>query len=85
MYTYNISQTANGAAFKKACVSIESSFKSFKKDKLLIDVDGSQIQIYRTTKGTIKIFNDYEVDAVYADSDVDLTEIFGTDTFKGAV
>lgn len=85
MYTYNISQTANGAAFKKACMSIESNVKSLKKDKTLIDVDGSQIQIYHTSKGTIKVLNDYEVDAVYADSDIDLAGIFGTDTFKGAV
>jgi hypothetical protein len=75
MFTYNISKTANSKDFKRACSAIESKLKGIEKDDLITDVDGTQIQIYNTKDGKIKVFNDYEVDAVYADSEVDLTEI----------
>ena len=42
---------------------------------MLVDVDGSQIQVYKTPSGEIVVFNDYEVDAVYVDSDVNLDKI----------
>ena len=75
MLSYNIDKHANKKAFENTCTLIESKFKDIKKEKLLEDVDGTQIQIYDTPGGKIKIFNDYEVDAVYVDSDVDLKTI----------
>ena len=75
MFTYNISNTADTKAFSKACALIEKNIIDIKEQKLVNDVDGSQIQIYITTKGCIKVFNDYEVDAVYCDSDIDLSDI----------
>ena len=47
-----------------------------KNEKLLEDVDGTQIQIYNTPDGKIKVFNDYEVGAVYVDSEIELKEIY---------
>ena len=75
MFTYNISKTASKAEFNRACTAIESNLKIIEKDDLITDVDGTQIQIYNTNDGKIKVFNDYEVDAVYADSEVNLTDI----------
>ena len=75
MFTYNISKTASSKEFKSACSAIESKLKGIKKEDLVTDVDGTQIQIYDTLDGKIKVFNDYEVDAVYADSEVDLSDI----------
>lgn len=75
MFTYNISKNANSKAFKRACSAIESSMKGIDKEELIEDVDGTQIQIYNTKNGKIKVFNDYEVDAVYADSEVNLSDI----------
>ena len=72
MFTYNIAKEANKAAFDNACALIETYLGNFKKENLLEDVDGTQIQIYDTPNGKIKVYNDYEVDAVYVDSDVNL-------------
>ena len=75
MLTYNISKTASKAEFNRACEAIESKLKGIEKADLITDVDGTQIQIYNTDGGKIKVFNDYEVDAVFADSDVNLSDI----------
>lgn len=75
MFSYNISKTANHAVFRKTCNDIEAAFSDIKKETLLEDVDGSQIQIYVSAVGEIKVYNDYEVDAVYADSDFSLADI----------
>lgn len=75
MFTYNIAKTADATAFAKACASIEKNLVGIKKETVITDVDGSQIQIYSTKDGKIKVVNDCEVDAVYADSDVNLANV----------
>lgn len=75
MFTYNISKNADNAEFNRVCSLIESNTKDAKKEDLLTDVDGTQIQIYDTKDGKIKVFNDYEVGAVYVDSEADLSAI----------
>ena len=75
MFSYTVSKTASEKAFAKACGSIESHFKGISKEKPLVDVDGSTIQIYHKDKASIKVHNDYEVDAVYVDSEVELKNI----------
>lgn len=75
MFTYNISKNAEQKAFSNTCALIEAEFKDIKKENLLKDVDGTQIQIYNTPEGKIKVFNDYEVDAVYVDSEINLNKI----------
>lgn len=80
MFSYNIAKEASNEIFKKTCAQIESMLGGLKKDEPLIDVDGSVIQTYKTPHGSIKIYNDYEVDAVYCDSEVDLNEILNKST-----
>ena len=75
MFTYNISKNADIKVFAGICSFIESNINIEKREDCLIDVDGSQVQIYKTAEGNIKVFNDYEVDAVYIDSEVDLYDI----------
>ena len=72
MFTYNISKNADEQAFAYTCSLIEANIDSISKEKLLIDVDGSKIQIYETAQGKIKVFNDFEIDAVYVNSDINL-------------
>ena len=72
MYSYTVSKTASEKAFEKACRLIESHFKAIVKDKPLVDVDGTTIQIYHKDDESIKVYNDYEVDAVYVDSEIEL-------------
>lgn len=75
MFTYNIHKEADKKAFEKACTRIEKGVPDIRKEKLLEDVDGSLIQVYHAKGGKIKVVNDYEVDAVYADSEIDLKSI----------
>ena len=78
-FSYNIEKVANNEAFKLACQKIEASnIEGLQKKNLLIDVDGSLIQLYVSPEGEIKLINDYEVDAVYADSDIDLSALFAS-------
>ncbi len=75
MFSYNVYKEANNAELEKACNLIEKHF-SVEKQSPIIDVDGSKIQEYISRDGVIKVFNDYEVDAVYIDSDLKLNNIF---------
>ena len=75
MFSYNIAKTADAKAFAKACGQIEKGIAGAKKEKIIKDVDGSEIQIYSTNDGEIKVFNDYEIDAVYCDSEVNLNKV----------
>jgi len=77
MYSYNIENAANEKAFIDVCAAIEKTIGGLCKVELLVDVDGTQIQQYVAENGTIRVYNDFEVDAVYIDSDVNLAEIFG--------
>ena len=72
MFTYNISKVADNKAFEDVCTKIENSEQELVKDKPLVDVDGSIIQIYNNKDKKIKVYNDYEVDAVYIDSEISL-------------
>lgn len=76
MFKYNIYNMADNTKFKMACNKIESSIKNLNIEKPLVDVDGSMIQIYNSDDGKIKVYNDYEVDAVYIDSEVYLDKLF---------
>ena len=76
MFSYNVSKNADQKAFFSTCALIETKIKNITKEDLLEDVDGTQIQIFNTPDGKIKVFNDYEVGAVYVDSEKDLKEIF---------
>lgn len=76
MFEYTVFKEADNIKFKEACNKIENSIHDLIADKLLIDVDGSLIQRYSSPGGDIKVYNDYEIDAVYIDSEIDLKHIF---------
>lgn len=81
MFTYNIARTADMSVFGKACATIEGSIAGIRKEKLLVDVDGTGIQIYTDDRGKVKVVCDVEVDAVYADSDIDLSALHLSDNW----
>ena len=80
MFSYTITKEANNTAFQNVCAALEA--KGFEKERLLVDVDGSMIQMFRMHNKRVDVFNDYEVDAVYIDADIDLTEIVGGFDFR---
>ena len=58
--------------FQKACERIEHAYPELIKERLLVDVDGSTIQIYKRDEEEVVIYDDYEVGAVFAMSDIDV-------------
>ena len=76
MFTYNVAPSFDNKIFAKTCSIIKSKIKEIKKEKLFVDVlDGTQIKTFETNRGKIKVYNDYDVGAVYVDSEFDLKEI----------
>jgi hypothetical protein len=75
MFDYTILPYADDRVFGNALNLFESKFPSFKKEELLVDVDDSSVQIYIYNNKKIKFYNDYEVDAIYVKSDIDLSEL----------
>lgn len=75
MFSYNVFKEASNAEFDNVCKKIENSL-NFRKKPPIIDVDGSIVQIYTDGSKNIKVYNNYEVDAVYIDSDIDLSKVF---------
>ena len=77
MFGYTIALTTDAEKFYEVCDHIETNLGliGIKKEALLEDVDGTLIQGYDFLNQKIKVLNDYEVDAVYVDSEVDLSTI----------
>ena len=75
VFSYTVAKEAGNKAFLNTCALIEANFKEITKAEQLIDVDGSVFQIYRTPQGTIKVSNDYYIDATYVDSEINLDHI----------
>ena len=73
MFNYTVAKEADNKAFLNACAKIEKEVKPLKKEKLLVDVDGSLIQVYYTDNKKIKVLNDYEIDAVYIEAEKELS------------
>ena len=74
-FDYTIYPDNSPQKFKSACLAIESTFPQFGKEKLLVDVDGSTIQVYTFKEEEIAIYDDYDVGAVYVLSDVDVSAV----------
>lgn len=78
MFSYTICKAADDTVFQQICTKIETEVEQLKKERFLIDVDGSMVQTYTVGNKKIEVFNDYEVDAVYIDSGIDLSKVVGT-------
>ena len=75
-FEYTIHPDNSSKEFKKACSKIETLLPNAIKSKLLIDVDGSTIQVYSQDEKKIVVYDDYDVGAVFVKSEIDLSEIF---------
>ena len=71
-YDYNIYPDNSTKKFKEACRTIETEYPNIEKKKLLVDVDGSTIQVYGENENQIAVYDDYDVGAVYALSNLPL-------------
>ena len=76
MYDYNIWPENSPKKFKYVCKIIEKEFPGIEKENLLINVDGSTIQTYIQHGKIINVFDDYDIGAVFVESEIDLKFIF---------
>ena len=74
-FDYTIYPDNSPQVFKNTCENISAAFPNNQKKKLLIDVDGSTIQIFLVNGEEIIVYDDYYVGAVYVKSKIDLTDI----------
>lgn len=75
LFDYNIYPDNSAEKFKATCEKIESTILGLKKKDLLIDVDGTTIQVYEKDKKKIIVFDDYDIGAVFVKSDIALDDI----------
>ena len=73
-FSYTLSMTAAPDVFRDACIKLEQHGAS-KENELLEDVDGSLMLKYRLNGKNVRIDCNVEVDAVFIDSQVDLSNI----------
>ena len=74
-YDYTISPDNSPQQFKEFCRKIGKAYPDYITDDLLVDVDGSTIQVFSCEGKEIVVYDDYDIGAVFAVSDVDLTKI----------
>lgn len=77
-YDYTIYPENSPRIFKELCYELEQKIPEIKRGRLLIDVDGSTIQLFYVVDrfGTkeISVFDDYDVGAVFIKSQYDLDD-----------
>lgn len=77
MFDYTVSKDNSPAIFADACNRIRESFPDYIPNPLLVDVDGSTIQVFYKNGASIKVYDDYDIGAVFVISDIDLNNLFG--------
>lgn len=76
MFEYNICSQADSELFYKQCRALEKQVPGLQPENLLEDVDGTAVQRYRHSCGSVTVKNDLQVDALYVVSDFDLLPYF---------
>lgn len=76
MFDYNICTEPDREIFLKQCKAIEKHIPSLLKGDLLVDVDGSETQVYYLDGKKVTVHNSYYIGAVYVESEFDLRIYF---------
>jgi hypothetical protein len=75
MFTYPVSQVADALCFLNVCAMLESSLPGLEKGALIAD-EGGMFQHYTLYGKTVTVNNDCGKDAVFVESELDLSHIF---------
>lgn len=59
MFEYLICNFADKEIFEKQCLALEKNIKELRKDKQLVDVDGSTIQSYFFGDKKVTVYNSF--------------------------
>lgn len=76
MFEYLICNIADKETFKRQCLALEKNIKELRKDKQLVDVDGSIIQSYFLDDKKVTVYNSFYLNEVYIQSEFDLEKHF---------
>jgi len=76
MHEYDVYLDNSPEVFREICSKIETVYPNAVKHNLLIDVDGSTVQIYTLYGNEIIVYDDYDFGAVYVKSEMELKDIF---------
>ena len=75
-YSYTICTEFDEDIFIQQCNALEKNVPYIVKGQFLHDVDDTKIQFYNISGKEVKVVNDFDIDAVYVDSDIELTQFF---------
>lgn len=75
-YSYTFALDVDDSIFDACCSMLEKNLVRLKKEKLLIDVDGSETQVYYWNGQEIIVHNSCYVGAVYVESQMNLLPYF---------
>ncbi len=75
MFNYTISKHFDAALFRKACDELEKYIDNIVKEHYFYDfLDGDMKQEYLVNGKRIIVNNDSDVDALYIESEIDLSD-----------
>lgn len=76
MFEYGICTECDEEIFKKQCAALERHIPDLIRTVNYTDVDGTQVQKYSKDGSLITVRNDYDVGAVYIESEIELERFF---------
>jgi len=76
MFEYLICNNPNEEIFYKQCAALEKHIPGLKKEESLQDVDNSLIQVYWFKNKKIKVLNDFYLNMVHIESEIDIESFF---------
>ena len=75
-YTYNVAKEYDKSVFAETVSHLMKNIKNIMRSEYSEDpLDGNQIQVIKTPVGQIKIINDFEVGAVWVESETNLDDV----------
>lgn len=75
-YDYTICTEFDEDIFNRQCKALEQHIHGIKKGLFLHDVDNSKLQYYDIGGKELRVVNDFQIGAVYIDSDIELRQFF---------
>lgn len=72
MFEYTLSTSASSDVFLKVCTFIEKNVNCISKCLIFEYYGDVSIMEFTTSKGKIKVYDDYIINCIYAESDVEI-------------
>lgn len=82
MKSYSVWPKASMGRFQEACAKVEKHIPELHNEGRLEDVDGSVIQVYTLNGRGLTVKNNYEDNAVYIRTEVDLEAILSKEALS---